>query len=132
MLTALEAFESAYRLLELAGFRVHHRSKISESVYFEHPARPNRVLRLSMHKTVLKFDEAMNMDAKATFTPKTFVPGNGYSQTHVHHVLQAAIGRYFLAPAFRRKPRRPVDLASYLSNQTLKSFNHKTKPETDP
>ncbi len=100
MLTALEAFETAYVLLEKAGFRLDHRSKTTESVYWEHPSRPGRFLRLSMHKASLMCGDAASMDAKATFTPKTFMPGNGYSATHVHYVLAAAIGRYFLAPAY--------------------------------
>lgn len=87
----VEAHALGISYVKKAGFRLANVSMRSESCYYEHPARPGLLLRVSMHRGKARIGHN-NVLAKISFSSR--IPQ--WSEFAVYCAVRMAIGNYFL------------------------------------
>lgn len=89
----MTAYHLAIDLVKRAGFQFKNASLTSESCYYFHPGRgPDRLLRLSAHKSKKSPVGLSSVCARVSFTPNDPY----HTEINVYNKVAFAIGRYFL------------------------------------
>ena len=101
----LTAYHLAVDLVKKAGFRLVHASRSSESCYYNHPALPDRRLRLSTHKSSKSPIGHSGVCARLSFSPKD----QTHSELNVYNKVAFAIGRYFLTEPLPSEYKGPKE-----------------------
>lgn len=87
------AHDMAIRLMRKAGFELHCVSRVTETCYYYHPSTPEKLIRVSTHRSKHSPRGINDPVSRVTFTPKDEL----LTETVVRNRVIAAIGLYFIS-----------------------------------